>query len=309
MPPRAHAILAHTAALAALLGCSSTPKPEPRPRTIDVHDIDRPMGERPPDPIGKYLADLDVAMRHWTTLTLTARDDKERVEARVLEQHLQARATRRLSELIEQLQTGPPMNRVRAAAAVGFSRSPEALSPLLGALQDPKPDVVHNALLGLALLEDPDTPLELVCAILAASPDPQTRSNAAYAMRCIVAKGGSAECVLPAARQALVDSEPFVRAQAALIAGLAGDGESVQALADMVQDESRLVATAAIEALKEIGLRSDRDRGRAARALTAALVRGDKHLRPNVLRALTRLSTTNYGDDQDEWVRWAARLP
>ncbi|HVS09843.1 MAG TPA: HEAT repeat domain-containing protein [Planctomycetota bacterium] len=309
MPPRAHATFALATALAALLGCSSTPKPEPRPRTIDVHDIDRPMGETPPDPIGKYLADLDVAMRHWTTLTLTARDDKERVEARVLEQHLQARTNRRLSELIEQLQTGPPMNRVRAAAAVGFSRSPEALSPLLGALQDPKPDVVHNALLGLALLEHPDTPLELVCAILAASPDPQTRSNAAYAMRCIVAKGGSAECVVPAARQALVDSEPFVRAQAALIAGLAGDGESVQALADMVQDESRLVATAAIEALKEIGLRSDRDRGRAARALAAALVRGDKHLRPNVLRALTRLSTTNYGDDQDEWVRWAARLP
>ena len=53
-----------------------------------------------------------------------------------------------------------------AAAALGFTRDPEVLSPLLDALEDPDPRLVGNALLGLTILEDPNTPTERIASIL-----------------------------------------------------------------------------------------------------------------------------------------------
>ena len=102
---------------------------------------------------------------------------------------------------MRELESGPPINRIRAAAALGFTHAVEAQSPLLNALSDPLADVQHNALLGLAILARADTPLEPICRLCEFSPDAETRGQAAFALRSIVNAGGAADCAATTARR------------------------------------------------------------------------------------------------------------
>ena len=286
-------------------GCSSTGKR----REPLIEDLGPQVFPNPaPEPIGKFLADLDTSIRDWTTLTHTARTSEERRMARLLELDLNRRAYPRRDELVEQLETGPPYNRVRAATALGFTRAVEAQSPLLAALEDPDPDVVHNALLGLALLERPDTPLERIAELAARDADPHTRGNAAYALRSIVQAGGRSEVVLPAARLGLADPEPLVRVQSALTLGVLGDEASLQRLADLAHDPTPLVRQASLRAIVLIGEEARGGKGPAARALTAMLAAPGKD-EALVRRSLIELAGIDYGKDLEPWVEWANRLP
>jgi len=307
--PRALAALLVSSAPVLVLSCAS-PSRAAQPGSIEVAELEPlRVRELPPEPIGKFLADLDLALRRWNDLMLTAKNADERRQARLLQGTLERNTRQRMDELIEQLESGPPQNRVRAAPALGFTRAVEAQSPLLAALADPSPDVVHNALLGLALLERADTPLDPICEILSTSHDPETRSNAAYALRSIVAAGGSGECALSSARLALVDPEPFVRVQAALVLGMQRDAGSIEPLADLLYDPVLLVSQGAIEALAMLGRDVPAERGRVARSLAAALAQFPSERKPSVRRALIQLAEIDYGEDEEEWMRWAQRLP
>jgi HEAT repeat protein len=296
--------------LAALLAaCASSSKSPTGLQQIEVDEIEPVKIVEEEAPIGMFLADLDKTMRAWTNLTHTANTPKERRQARQLELVLRHGASKRADELIQQLETGPPRNRVRAASALGFSGSAEALSPLLAALSDTSLDVVHNALLGLALLADPDTPVEPICKLMETSTDPHTRSNAAYALRNVIENGGDGQAARNSARLALVDPEALVRVQAALILGLAADHNSIKPLADSIYDEVPLVGKAAVEALTMIALDDGTYRGPVARSLVRALDKADSNARHHVRRALIEIADRDYGREVADWNEWAQRLP
>lgn len=289
---------------AALCGaCASSPEKDAPAEKATL------IAEPPLEPLGKLLADLDLQIQRWNALTLTATSASHKREARLLEAVIVEQSSRRRDELIAALESGPPINRIRAAGALGFTRAVEAQSPLLAALHDPHPDVVHNALMSLSILGRADTPLDEICALMSDHPDPQTRGQAAYALRSILAAGASSELAVGVARRGLNDTEPFVRSQSALSLGIARDGASAPVLLDRLYDPVPLVADAASEALVAIALGVPERKGVIVRGLVEASGRSDALLKRRAQNALVRLSDVNYGDDLKLWNEWAQRLP
>jgi hypothetical protein len=122
-----------------LAACASEPKKEP----IEGNDP-KPAGQLieatdQPEPIGKFMSDLDSSIRAWTNLIMSAQTEEDRRKASLLEQSLSAATHKRRAELIHELESGPLSNRVVAACALGFTHDIEAQSPLLAALNDPVP--------------------------------------------------------------------------------------------------------------------------------------------------------------------------
>jgi hypothetical protein len=262
-----------------------------------------------PAPIGQFLAELDQDIGLWTKLTLTARNDKERRKTTILQAALQDSASRRTDELIEQLEGGPRQNRIRAAGALGFTGSPAAQSPLLAALHDDSPDVICNALLGLTLLEMPDTPLDSIVSLFESSPDAQIRANAGYAIRSILEAGGQPSPQVARATQlGLIDNDPFVRTHSALIAGLIGNLESLGALRDLLGDEAELVSLSAARALLLITKAHPKAKPQVAMALAQAMQNAKRPQRNSLRRALVELSGQNLGEKPDAWIAWAKEL-
>ncbi len=261
------------------------------------------------EPIGKLLMDLDLEMRAWTRLKMTAATAEDRNKARELEKVITTTAHARRSELIDQLQTGPPDNRIVAAFALGFTHDPEALSPLVACLEDSNPELVGNALLGLMILGKTETPLERICDLLRADPDPWVRTNAAQCLSTLVSAGAKANCVLASARLGLSDSEPGVRTHSALLLGTLRDGESLQGLSDLVRDPVPLVSSAAVHSLVWIGTHEPHSKGPVARSLASALADARAPMHAQLLRGLNELSGLSYGEEPKPWIEWASRLP
>jgi hypothetical protein len=275
---------------------------------------ERPIGPiveatNTPDSIGALLAKLDASIRAWTTLTMTARTADERKKASLLEQNLMYLTHNRVNELIEQLETGPPYNQIVAAAALGFTRDPEAHSPLIAALESTNTDVVSNALLGIALLGRIDTPLDRVCTLLSTSPDAWVRSNAAQCLSSLTHAGANAECVVTTARAGLADEEPVVRSQCALILANQLDTESIPGLEALLQDPVTLVAAASARGLAYLGTQSAPHKGTAARALATAYAKSSESLRPHLLQSQIELAGVSYGEAPEEWSAWSRELP
>ncbi|MCE9593249.1 MAG: HEAT repeat domain-containing protein [Planctomycetes bacterium] len=262
-----------------------------------------------PEPIGKLLATVDMSLRAWTKLVLSAESEEERRQARGLELDVMRRVRPRVAELIHELENGAPSNRVPAAAALGFTHAPEAQSPLLNALHDPRADVVSNALIGLAILQMADTPLAPIVELFAHHTDGFVRSNAAWALRSLIEAGADGSSAVESARTALSDSEPFVRAQAALILAGQKDTTSIAAIGELTRESAPFVVLASSEALAQLGRDDLHFKGAAARELARAFEGSDKKLRGILQRALIELSGENHGDDPNDWLEWAAKLP
>jgi HEAT repeat protein len=304
--------------LAALLtwGCAGTQKSRGKDSEPES-SVDRfvPIQSEGPESIGVLLQQLDLQTERWSHLVMTGQSAEEKRLARAIELQLESATKKRQTDLVAQLESGPPLNRVRAAGVLGFTRSAEVQSPLLNALSDREPDVVHNALLSLAILDLGDTPLEEIAELAGHHPEPATRTNAMYALRCILERRleseptARSEVSLRVARTGLVDSDPLVRAQAVLVLGLLGDDDSTLALVDRLSDSAAHVRFAAVEAMVLLGQRSPSGKGDAARGLVQGLVKVDKGLRPAVHRGLVRLAELDHGSDPEAWARWAAKLP
>lgn len=305
MPHRPQHLLA-ALALGLLAACSSSPS---EPERFKGPEEYVPPPEPTDAPVGKLLADFDNSIRYWTNLMLAARTEEQRRQARELEAYLGAQSVRRLDELVAQLQTGPARNRQRAAAALGFSRDRAALPPLVAALGDPEPDVVHNALLGLTLLGFQETPHDAIVALLRESRDPETRSNAAYALRTFVEAGQDPAPYLADVRAALHDDFGGVRVQCALIVGLAHDSASVERLGDMTHQPEALVVNAAVEGLQMIGKADDHAKGQVARKLVERWRSAEDQLEQRLRIAMVQLAGIDYGEDEGPWIEWAGRLP
>ena len=234
-----------------------------KPVPYDPHVWDKGA----PDALGAFLAELDKSMRAWTNLTLTAQTRTDRTKASMLQQDLMRRVHARQQELIDALESGPPRNRAIAAGALGFTASRDVQGPLLVALTDKENEVVQNAALSLALLDQSDTPLLPLLEVLQSNVNGQARANAAYAVRTILEAGATpSEDVIKGARRGLLDIEPFAQAQCALILALAKDEESIPDLTEMLAGDSALVVRAAIQALLTMGRSEPKLMGKSARS-------------------------------------------
>ena len=310
---RAYALL--LGLLPALGACASKSKAERTTLPYDQSIIDAEKDKLRHGPMGPLLASLDSEVRAWNNLALSATSERELRQARVLEQSLRYQGELRAEHLIAELQSDSVFNRQVAAVVLGFSGQPEALSPLLAALEDPSPEVESNALLGLAILEDPETPLGGITERLRDGLDSKTRINAAYALRQVVRsakKSGAptrSDEWLAAARGALADDEPGVRAQCAMLVAGELDRASIDHLSLLLNDEVPLSALASARALAYIGTQVPELKGRTARALTSALTEATGAQKDSLRQILMAMSRANYGDDDAEWVEWAHRLP
>jgi hypothetical protein len=260
--------------------------------------------------IGKYLADLSTSMSAWMEKTMNASTSQDREKQSLLEINIRERVRNRQEEIQLELETGPTQNRITAAAALGFSSDPAMLSPLLAALDDPNEKVVGNAILGLTMLNSPDTPMERIGELVRHSANPKTRWSAANCVRSLVEAGADGSAVLDSVRAGLTDlEEPMVRSQCALTIALTGDAESIPALDLLLYDPVPLVSRSAAKALSYLGRTLDTAKGDTARALVGALTEGDRELSLRVHPSLTRLSHRDFGMDEEAWTEWALRLP
>ena len=257
---------------------------------------------------GYFLTEIDVLMRAWSNRTLNARTDKDWELVRLLEKQMNQETWKHRQELIDFLTSGPPRSREVAAAALGFVREPEALSPLLNALSDPEPMVVEKALLGLGILADPSTPLAQILFQMQTNSTPRARVNAAYAVYRIVTAGGGDESVAAACQEGLRDEEWGVQTQCAGILGRVGDGSAVAGLGELLLAESSLACQSAAVALCRIAKREEAAQGPAARSMVDALPRMKATHHRLVLEQLQTLSGKDFGSDLALWRDWAYRL-
>ena len=260
-------------------------------------------------PIGFYMSSLDRDMRLWNRLKLEAQEPRDIARLDHMEESIRYRAQLRRDEIVEQLELGGPRPRAVAAMALGFTGDVEAQSPLLAALSDRNDDVVNNALAGIGMLAFPDTPLLEICTILRTAGSEWTRSNAAYALQRLVEAGAEADCVVPACRQGLIDSEAGVRVQCARVLALELDTESIPRLGDLLYDDTTLVTAAAANALASIGSRSMEHKGDCARRLVDALDTVPNSRRGRIVYELVQLSGRHLGDEAADWREWAHNMP
>src|SRR4029077_19971494 len=126
-------------------------------------------------------------------LFLTAQTEQDKAKARNLEKAIMTVAHNRRAEIQVQLETGPLNKRIVAAAALGFTRDGEAQSALIAALDDPHPEVVASALLGLWLLGRSDTPLDGIARQLKDGATEEVRTNAALCLGALVKAGARSD--------------------------------------------------------------------------------------------------------------------
>ena len=306
----------------AVTACNTPGEEQARP--VEGQEVEwiGPQGPEPYDPnitkdrrkAGAVLADIDKSLRIWTNILLTGSAAKDGSTLNIVEADLRRKVNSKLPMLLEQLETGPPINRQIAAASMGFSDGTRVLGPLLAALDDDSSDVVANALLGLSILRDPATPrIPLASKLEDVQQTLAVRNNAARALRSVGLLGldeADRAAVIRAGRAALGDPEEGLRPSGALILAEVADTDSIPELSRALTDPTPLVARAASRALARIGSVEPEFKGRAARALTSVLNSVDpERVRPSILKDLQALAGKNYGDDIEEWVRYAQKLP
>jgi HEAT repeat protein len=249
------------------------------------------------------------SIQAWSQKTWASSSTSDFRKQKLLEHHITQMARERKEDLLYVIEAGPQHSRIIAAAALGFTRDQDVLSPLLDALEDSDPRLVGNALLGLTILEHPNTPTERIASILQYDPDPQLRWGAAYCARTLAERDIRNDRLTGAARSALHDSEPIVRAQCCLLLGLVGDDESFGAIEGLIQDKIPLVSAAAIHGIGALGENSAKLKGACARVLTDNLQVESSVVRKRVRVSLVQLAERDYGDNVEVWRRWSSRLP
>jgi len=297
-----------------LLGCSSSAKGRNSGIPHDPNVLEVQRENLRDGPMGPLLATLDKEVRAWNALSLSADTDQKRRQVVILEQSLQYQANLRLDDLVAELQSRSVFNRMVAAVVLGFSTEdpdlgPEALGPLVAALDDPSPEVESNVLLGLGILAHEDTPPGPLEDRLLHSSNPAARGNAALALRKIIEAGATSDSVVSTAQTGLIDSEPSVRSQCAILLASQLDTESIDKLEVLLHDDVPLVTLASARALAYIGSNVPSAKGECARALTRALDQVSPEMKTGILRTLMRMSRSNYGKDTEAWNDWARRLP
>lgn len=292
--------------LAAALGCQSPggqapARGEPEPYV--------PLPDEEPETIGYFLTRFDRSLLQWSELKLAASSARDQNALVALEANMEKRADERRDELLAELETGAPVNRRIAAAALGFTHDPTVLGALVATLGENDPELVQKSLLAIGVLAMPETPIAGIEDRLRNDKDPWTRNNAAFACLALARAGNESPALAAACRAGLADPEPGVRAQCASALGVMADRDSAAVLGDMLMDRENLVALACAAALAHIGREHAELKGTAARSLAGALESVPADRRAHLLGALRLLSDANLGEDARPWLEWAVKLP
>jgi HEAT repeat protein len=293
--PRAPWLLCIFLALAASCKAGGRRSPEPYRASVDTG----------PQPLGVVVKNLDALLAQWND-SMQKPDSVRTLDLRrSLENELLQQTNRRFEELRSELETSGVMrNREVIAAALGFSKRPEALSPLVNAvLSDPGPGVREKALLGLSRLGDKNTPVDIIAGRLNSDFTDGEQWNASLALKNLAAAGARMDAAIPTLRQNLHHRNPAVRVHCAIALGIIRDIPSVPALLTALRDERALVAAAAADALGRIGDPS------AARLLVESLASQEYAVRTEARKALVRMNSGNdLGPESGPWRQWLQKL-
>jgi HEAT repeat protein len=268
-----------------------------------------PLPDEERHTIGYFLTLFDRSLEQWSQYQLSAYSPREKNSLLALERDMEKRARERRDELVAVFESGAPVNRRIAAAALGFTHDPTVLGALLGGLSDRDPELVQKLLLAIGVLALPETPLAEIRFLLERDADAWTRNNAAFALLAVARAGNTSSELVDGCRTALADPEPGVRAQCASALGVLADEAAVPALRALLQDEANLAAMAAAFSLASIGRAHPQQKGAVARALADAFDQASSGRRAHLHGALRWLSDQELGDDARPWREWAYKLP
>jgi HEAT repeat protein len=224
--PRHPAVLLATALT---LGCSSTssgildPSLEAEARARDAKAAETEARLAAPE---RLLTDLDKAMHNYTQFLRSGSSPRSETTAVKLHEYISQQATRNFDALlVESLRSEYPRNRAIAVAALGFSARPEALDPIVHAAQDENPEVVANAVFGLAMLADSRTPSGVVERVIRNEAFDETlRGGAAWTLHEL--------------QQVVVDNGPIIRFWSDLLGGPI-DGQPADVLVSAIRGIGR----------------------------------------------------------------------
>lgn len=307
MPPCRRRVLISVLSCAIAMGACRSASPEPDPAAQPRPYV--PLPDEPPQSVGYFLTVFDDSLATWSELKLASSSSREERTLEALERSMAKRAKERQEELLHEFDSGPPVNRRIAAAALGFTGDPAVLGTLLRGLSDTDEEVIQKSLLGIGVLGQADTPLGDIRKRLEQDPNSWTRINAAFALLCIAGAGNRSLELAESCRLGCADSEAGVRAQCASALGVVVDEGGVSALSRLLHDESNLAALAAVASLARIGKTYPQLKGTVARTLALALEDAEAERREHILGSLTWVSDQNLGTEPGPWLEWAQKLP
>lgn len=250
---------------------------------------------------------LNNLIREWQNASVNKNDWKHLKISSDLGSILTRYVYLNFDKIMDQMENGPQPNRVTAAAALGFSRIPEtdqypqvysqAVEALLEALQSGDDAITQNALLGLAIIAELDTPLNPILPLMTEHHNPSVRSNAALCLSAIVQPGDNDQ-VMPYVLPALRDNEPKVRNHAILIILALRDDSAIAPLLELMDDRYDIVR---VNAAHTLGILGDP-------SVCWKLIENLDHPRDSVrfycAEALKKLSGRDYGENREDWISW-----
>lgn len=184
---RLRPLLPHTLLATLLAACSTTgsgtfdPKLEEAARTRQQEAADAEARLAAPE---RLITDLDKALHNYSQLRLSGASPRAEATAEKVEKFLVEQSIKHFDLLIRQANDASlPRNRAIAVAALGFSGRAEALDPLVNAAQEDDPEIVANAVFGLAMLSDRRTPPTVVVRVIRSETfDEPVRNGAAWTL-------------------------------------------------------------------------------------------------------------------------------
>jgi len=300
-------------------GCSSPPETETGPVTAE--DLARRAERERQEPVlGKVesrnflFTTLDQNLRTWRTLSTSGEWTKQ-YQLESLELAITNHVYKNFDTILTELLEGDPHYRPIAAAALGFSVipapdepggrpdypqvHPRAVQPLVSVLDEGNDALTQNALLSLARIRSPDTPLDLVFELLLTHHEENVRSNAALVAARVLGPEHR-DAALSTLYAALEDSSAKVRLHVVTALGRLKDpGIHGQMVAVMTQDDSELVQANAARVLGEV----------AGETAIPYLIQGlgIKAIRTECRRGLVRITGEDLGPSLERWTSWYRR--
>lgn len=305
-------ILVFIVLAAVLAACSTGPKKlDPVPLTEEeiefLKKLDDPETFSLVQDVPELFQTLGNLNEAWVDAFLTKDSPKQFRVYTNLGEILTRRVYANFETILDQLHKGPPPNKIIAAMSLGFSRIPEnekfpqvypkAIEALVGVLDSGNDAIVKNALLGLFVLGDPETPLDTILDIMVQHHDSDVRANAALAVQAI-ATPEMAEKILPYVLPGLKDDKAIVRVHCILIAIKLQDDSLTTALVEQLYDQPPLIQAGVARALGNL---NDISLCEYLIPLTQSRY---PIVREYALKSLRTLSGKDYGFDMDDWNDW-----
>jgi HEAT repeat protein len=259
---RLRPLLSHTALVTLLAACSTTssgtfdPKLEEAARARQQEAAEAEARLATPE---RLITDLDKALHSYSQLRLSGASPRAESTAEKVEKFLTEQSTKHFDLLIRQANDASlPRNRAIAVAALGFSGRAEALDPLVNAAQEDDPEIVANAVFGLAMLSDRRTPPAVVVRVMRSEAfDESVRNGAGWTLLQL--------------QQAVVDTSEIIRVWLDLLErpagtqpagvlvsavrglGLTRDASHAAAVARLAEDPTPMVRQAVAIAIARMG--------------------------------------------------------